>query len=1120
MLNLLPMAVALLYVAMLFWFAAWIARDRQNGLKERIRVPAYMLALGVYCTSWTFFGAVGTAATDGWTYIPIYLGPILLYLFGAKFLRKLVDAVKADGATSISDFIGGRFGKSRLVAALVTIIALLGIIPYIALQLRSVGTSYAVITGYEGRLLPMAGTAIVLAIFAILFGTRRYEPSARNEAVLFAVAFESLVKIAALMIAGAFAFAVIATASDAEQARGLSHFAANFHPGKLNGDSLVITLLSMAAIVCLPRQFYIGVIEASSSQDVTASRMSFILYLLITTFLVIPITIAGLGLLSADSRPDLYVLNLPMEAGSTFISLIVFLGGFSAATAMVLVESIALSTMVSNDLIAPLLLRNQRFQEDSDFGRTMLVVRRFTILFIMGAALTWAANIPAKESLAAIGLVAFAAMAQFAPALVMATSRSQGDYVALSAGLGAGLLMWAYTLALPLITPPAYLEELRGTLADPSALFGFSGFSPITHGAVWSLGVNLLAYGVVAARRVQPRAIPQIWRQGASGMAPVSDLGSLGTFVSRFVAREHFDNAMGAYDQKAPVDRYSARAAERLIAAVIGGPSARALMSSALTGHSLSHEDVTRLLDESGQSLQFSKGLLAATLENIDPGVSVIDRDLNLVAWNSRYLDLFDYPPGLVRVGAPVGELIRYNALRGECGPGEVDAHVERRIEHMRRGAPHSFERVRQDGRVLKTVGGPMPGGGYVMCFTDITAEAEARAAVERAKDELETHVADRTAELSEANAALARADEDKTRFLAAASHDLLQPLHAARLFTAALRRDLDSKQAGLLERVDRSIDSADALLRALLDISKLDAGGVVAHPESFALDGLLADIVASLSPLAAEKNLSLRYVPTSAVVKSDPVLLRSIVQNFLTNAIRYTKSGGIVVGVRGKGADVRIDVVDTGPGIARSKQDIIFREFERLDTGNEAGVGLGLAIVERTARLLGTPVSLNSREGRGSRFSVRVPRSSAQNVALATAPKAQSTTTTGHAMRILVVDDKPEIVEAMASFLIAEGHRVSMAHDAETALALSGPIDIGLIDFDLGTLDQDEDGLSLIAELRARHPGIRCALVTAERGPEVASRARIAGVTLLAKPVAPELLQSWLASSQRQAAE
>ncbi|MGN5374925.1 PAS-domain containing protein [Sphingomonas hankookensis] len=218
------------------------------------------------------------------------------------------------------------------------------------------------------------------------------------------------------------------------------------------------------------------------------------------------------------------------------------------------------------------------------------------------------------------------------------------------------------------------------------------------------------------------------------------------------------------------------------------------------------------MLDASGQSLQFSKGLLAATLEHIDPGVSVVDAELNLVAWNQRYLDLFGFPPGMIRVGAPVADAIAFNALRGDCGPGEVDDHVRRRLAHMRRGTRHAFERVRDDGRVLKTVGGPMPGGGYVMCFSDITAEAQALRALQTARADLERRVEERTRALSDANAALARATADKTRFLAAASHDLLQPLHAARLFTAALARGANDRARPLAARIDQSIAAADQL--------------------------------------------------------------------------------------------------------------------------------------------------------------------------------------------------------------------------------------------------------------------------------------------------------------------
>lgn len=402
-------------------------------------------------------------------------------------------------------------------------------------------------------------------------------------------------------------------------------------------------------------------------------------------------------------------------------------------------------------------------------------------------------------------------------------------------------------------------------------------------------------------------------------------------------------------------------------------------MASALSGARLGIEDIAQVLDASGQSLRFSRGLLAATLENIDPGVCVIDRNQRLIAWNSRYLDLFNYPPGMVRVGASIAELIRFNAERGECGPGEVEGHVARRMGHMHEGHPHSFERRRPDGRVLKTVGGPMPDGGYVMCFTDATMEAETRDALERARADLESRVAARTAELSDANERLASAMADKTRFLAAASHDLLQPLHAARLFSAALQRDVPDHAKVTLNRVDRSIEAANDLLRALLDISKLDAGGIVPHPTRFSVRRMLEELVESFEPLAAERGLSLRLGACDAVVEVDRILLRSIVQNFMSNAVRYTEKGGILVGVRrrrGDGADdmARIEVYDTGHGIAPSMQRVIFREFERLGTNNEAGIGLGLAIVERMAPLVHGRIGLRSTLGRGAVFRSNCP--------------------------------------------------------------------------------------------------------------------------------------------------
>lgn len=1085
------LGLALGYVTGLFILAGWAERRRDQSARPRFRRPAYVLALAVYCTSWTFFGAVGTAATNGWSFLPITLGPIMVWLFAPQLIIQLVQAVERDGATSIADFIGGRFGKSRGVAALVTLLALVGTIPYLALQLRSVGTSLVVLTGGDA-LWPMTATALVLAVFAMLFGTRRYSVSGRSEPVLYAVAIESLVKFLALLAVAVFAIIQLLAAPPAALAAGMARMATRFDPAQIGGDFVVITLLAMVAIICLPRQFYIGVIEADGAADARAARWPFIGYLALTTLAALPITLAGLTLLPPGHPPDLFVLDLPITAGINSLAVLVFLGGFAAATGMAVVESIALSTMVSNDLVGPLLL--PRLVTGIDAGRVMLGVRRLVIMAVMGAALGYALSVPRGAQLADIGLVAFAAMAQFAPALLLALRDRVGDKRAAMAGLSTGLLLWAVLLLLPAI----------------GVLDGM-GLSP---GVVISLAGNLAAYGLVAARRL--RTVPSdVFASEVA--ARVVTLGALADMATRFVGAGAVDEVIGAgHDRTDPVDRRTAQAIERLIAGVVGAPSARVMMASALSGAALRVDDVARMLDASGQSLQFSKGLLAATLENIDPGVSVVDRDLRLVAWNSRYLDLFRYPPGLVKVGAPVADLIRYNVLRGECGPGEVEDHVARRLGNMRRASPHSFERVRPDGRVIKTVGGPMTGGGYVMCFTDITAEAEARAGLERARAELEIRVAERTEELQIANAALGRATEEKTRFLAAASHDLLQPLHAARLFAAALRREVTPQAQPMLANVDQSIAAADALLRALLDISKLDAGGIRPQPTRFAVRALLAELVDSFAPLAAEKRLTLRLGAGDGWVQTDRNLLRSVVQNFLSNAVRYTVRGGIVVGVRRRGGLLRIEVCDSGTGIAKADQERIFIEFERLGNGGEAGIGLGLAIARRTAALLGSEIELWSALGRGSRFAIVLPSVAADvapaKLAVATRDGVPLAGTT-----VLIVDDDPAIRDASAALLATWDCHTLVAATADAALDLAAHADRAIVDLDLSG---DEDGLTLIARLQAARAGLGCALVTADRSPDVAARCERLGITLITKPVDPAALADWLASGEGAAAQ
>lgn len=481
---------------------------------------------------------------------------------------------------------------------------------------------------------------------------------------------------------------------------------------------------------------------------------------------------------------------------------------------------------------------------------------------------------------------------------------------------------------------------------------------------------------------------------------------------------------------------------------------------------------------------------------------------MNLVAWNTRYLEVFNYPPGLVRVGTPVADLIRHNALRGDFGPGDTEFHVAKRLGHMRRGQEHSFERRRNDGRVIKTVGGPMPGGGYVMSFTDITADAGVREELRRTLDELEMRVTERTRELSEANRRLAKSDREKTRFLAAASHDLLQPLHAARLFSAALGRDVDDSARTLVHRVESAIVAAEDLLRALLDISKLDAGGVTPRPEPVSLAAFLSDLVESFRPLAEEKGLAMRIGAAPGMVLTDPGLLRSVMQNFLTNAVRYTPSGGVLIGTRRRGSEWRIDVVDSGVGIAPDQLDAIFGEFTRLGEVEVEGLGLGLALVERIARLLGGRVDVASVPGKGSRFSLILPvleqaqpRPSLPREAIPPAPVRP--------LRVLVIDNDALIVEASCALLEGLGHTPLGASDGRTALALCSHADAVLADYQL---DDGEDGLSVIAALRERRPGLPARLITAESGIAMHQRAAEMGIVILAKPVDPAAIERFLA--------
>lgn len=1144
--------VAVLYLGLLFGIAWWGDRNTWSSRRAMPRTWVYSLALGVYCTSWTFYGAVGNAASAGWAYLPIYLGPILVYVLGIPMLRRLLSAAKAQNITSIADFVASRFGRSQSLAALVTLVALMAAVPYIALQFKAVALSVSVLTEVpQGGSGPWYGdtaffTALMLSVFAILFGTRVLDATEHHRGLMLAIGVESLVKLLAFVAVGVYASVLLLGEPAAEPVQRTLPLAT---AQLLTPDFLANTLLSMAAIVCLPRQFQVSVVECEEPADLNRARWLFPLYLLLFTIFVLPIAMLGMARAPAGVDPDSYVLWLPLSQGQDALALLTFIGGFSAATGMVIVVSVALATMVSNELVVPLLsrIRQLRLTERPDFASWVLWIRRAIILVLAAMAFAYYRASASRGNLASMGLLAFVAVAQFAPGIVFGLYSRRVSARGVRLGLLVGFLVWIYTLLLPTLAgsgwlPQGWLET--GPLGlywlRPHALLGLEGMSSITHGALWSLGLNLLI--VVLQRQLRPAAVHERMQARAFMGIPQTNrpldrfalpqralVGDLLTLGARILGEGNWRKLIGSFETRLRrplkpdhvADGVLVRFVERELAAALGATSARLVLTGALRGTGMEIDEVAALLDESSQERRFNQRILHTTLENLGQGVSVVDAQLRLVAWNHRYVELFDYPESLIHVGCPVADLIRHNAERGEWGGTDVEEQVSKRLQYLRVASPYVHQRQRADGRVLEMRGQPLPGGGFVTTYSDITEFKETERALREAKEHLEQRVAERTIELQvamDARHAAQRvaeaANQSKTRFIAAASHDLLQPLHAARLFMSTLQElgELSDHARGLAQQVDSGMRAAEDLLDGLLDISRLDSGVLSADIVPVSLARLFDALRAQFQPVASARGLRFKVCRTRLGVVSDPRLLRRILQNLLANAIRYTTRGSVLLGVRRRGDQVEIQVLDTGPGIAQVHQQLIFEEFRRIEvptTEGQKGLGLGLSICDRMARLLRHPLRLQSVTGRGSCFSVTATLCTAPPLPVlgepltSTVPQQLEAAGGGH---VLCLDNEPSILEGMGNLLQSWGLSTDLAISvdaARTAFAARRP-DLVIADYHLQETRNGLDALQLLCT-----DGVPGALVTADSAQSLTDTARERGYPVLRKPVRPAALRA-----------
>jgi Na+/proline symporter/signal transduction histidine kinase len=1166
--NWIVVLTALVYLTALFAIAHVGDNRGRLLMSGRLRPAIYALTLGVYCTSWTFLGSVGLSSRTGYDFLPIYLGPILVMSLGAFFIGRIVSLAKAHNIVSIGDFVASRYGKSQAVAAAVTLIAVIGVLPYVALQLKAISTSLEVFLASgtprgmaTAQTAPIFGDislliALILAFFAIIFGTRNVDSTEHQDGLMMAVAVESAVKLAAFLCAGIFVVWFLFDGPTDLWAKAASRpdVVAVFSRTPDWSLMFTMTLLSAGAILLLPRQFHVMVIENRDLGDIRKAAWLFPLYLVAINLFVIPLAVAGLLLFPGnDIDRDLTVLAVPLKEQAGFIALFVLIGGLSAATAMVIVECVALSIMISNEIFMPLALR-RRGASFANMGATILLVRRVAIVLVLLLGYSYY-RASGDAALAAIGLLAFAAIAQIGPAFIGGLIWRRANAQGAVAGLLTGLSVWAYTLLIPSFGKDnawfgAIIQYgLFGVdWLKPSSLFGVSAH-PLVHGVMASLLANTAAF-VIGSLARSPSSIERaqadlfiaaddtsassgfrLWRAAITN-------GELKQAVSRYLGLERTDAAFASFsatsgvqvDPRQMADPQAMRFAEHLLASGIGASSSRLVMTMLLKRRSPESDPALKVLDEAAGVIQENRALLQHALDHAQQGLTVFDSDLKLRACNHAFQAIFDLPDRLVQPGAELAEIVAHNAQRGLYGDVDNTLVVSQRLNSYLSDTEPVRLRLPARGLVIDIRSNPLPDGGRVTTYTDITETVAAEEALEKANETLEKRVQERTEELTSVNAALSRAKAEadeanvsKTRFLAAASHDILQPLNAARLYTSSLvERVTDSETGALVKNADASLDAVEEIITALLDISRLDSGAMKPEIGSVSINDLFRQLAIEFGPMARERGLPLTFIPTALHVRSDRRLLRRLLQNLVSNALKYTPRGRVLVGCRRTKGKLRIEVWDTGIGIPVNRQKLVFREFQRLDQGAliARGLGLGLSIVERIARVLEHKLTLQSLSGKGTVFTLELPLAPALAVVASTpqtAPSARNLT----GLTVLCIDNEPAILDGMRSLLESWDCTTLTAPSAKQATLMikQTSIDAVIADFHL---DQG-DGLAAIKAIR-RVAGAEtnAILLTADRTLELRERAAEISVQVFNKPVKPAALRVWLAQLKvhRSAAE
>lgn len=1156
--NWLLVSVSIGYISLLF-LIAYLGGKYRHKLVDKQHAIIYALSLGVYCTSWGFLGTSAQAANNSFTYISVYLAPILLFIFAWPFIQRIIDTSLKLKLTSIADLLSARFGKSQNLAVVVTLVAFIGTMPYIALQLKSIVYSYQILQQNQDFPAWQLGliVSIILAGFTIIFGIRTIDVTERHPGVMIAIAFESVVKLIAFLLVGVFvSFYIFDSPMEIWQlSKGHTSLIDQFSANNLIGIfGLLIIVLS--AFLCLPRQFQVMFVEIKEKKSSRTARWLLPLYILIFAFFAAPIGLAGMIIYGQSLEANAYVLFLPAYDGYVGLSLFSFLGAVSAASSMVIVSTIALSTMLSNEIVFPLMFKfsPRKHHDFSHFQQQLLKIRKALVVTVITLSYGMLMLSP-PDTLSSLGEVAFGAIAQLGPALLASFFWPRATEKGVLSGITCGFLIWGLLNLLPQL----------GIYTHPLADTGLPETTVIT---LFGLVVNIVIMWTVSLltrqgirEEMQSKYFYQHDNKQYSQAIkqPKVDVRELEFLVARFIGQkksmECFEQFENLHPNKKDKNYNQALLfhAENTLASVLGSASAKLVTSFAIAGREIAFDQVAKIVeDNSTQQLAFSRTVLQGAIENTSEGISVIDSDLKLVAWNKQYADIFNYPKNFLYIGCPISELIYYNLSNQRHYAPDLDAQVQKRLQYIRKGSRHSSERKLPNGKIIHIEGNPIPGGGFVMIFSDITTYRHTEKYLKEENDDLESRVHERTKALEKANEELAKTNDalaharqkaeqahfKKSQYLRACSHDLLQPLSAARLFSSAISSSsrISGQERKQIKQIDNALEIANNLLLDLNEIAQIESGNISPEITPIAIDKLFTMLQAEFSALTKDYSVEFHCQTSGLYVASDFNLLSRIIQNFLSNAFRYGHHGKVLLGCRRRGENLCIQVLDNGPGIPEEKQQQVFEQFVQLpsDIVGSKGLGLGLNIAQSLASILSHELDLKSKAGHGCLFSVCVP--------IVAAPQAQPqkilrSSTTLQGVGVLCIDNETDVLLGMNDLLSTWKCNVFTAQSAKDAIEVyqqfEDEIDIVLVDYQLINENEQRsqleycstkpkskkeitqfNGIELIEYLRQHsHYPLPAILITATTDSNIVITAQEANIGYLRKIIKPMALRALMSS-------